>query len=114
MRCEVFILCSSLKVVTDREGEVPWLGHPVLARPDVVQVPEQEDEDQAEDEVAAPDIHQSHVIRAGRGGGWCDVTRLISPDYGLVHIGPVHPTGAGGLFEPHHDEAEGEAEVWDE
>ena len=53
--------------MTDREGEVPGLGHPVLAGPDVVQVPEQEDEDQAEDEVAAPDIHQSHVIRTGRG-----------------------------------------------
>ena len=39
---------------------------------------------------------------------------LVLPDYWLVYIGPVHPTGAGGLFEPHHDEAEGEAEVWDE
>ena len=44
-----------------------------------------------------------------------DVVRgHILPDNWLVYIRPVHPTGAGGLLEPHHDEAEGEAEVWDE
>ena len=59
--------CVLFRVVTDREGEVPGLGHPVLPRPDVVQVAEQEDEDQAGDEVAPPDIHQSHVVRAARG-----------------------------------------------
>ena len=51
-------------VVTYTEGEVPGLGHPVLARPDIVQVPQQDDEHQAGDQVAAPDIHQCHVIRA--------------------------------------------------
>ena len=51
-------------VETYSEGEVPGLSHPVLARPDVVQVPEEDDEHQAGDDVTAPDIHESHVIRA--------------------------------------------------
>ena len=52
--------------MTYTEGEIPWLGHPVLARSDIVHVPQQDDEDQTGDQVAAPDIHQCHVIRAVR------------------------------------------------
>ena len=54
----------TVSVVTYSEGEVPWLSHTVLAWPDIVQVPEEDDEHQAGDEVTAPDIHQCHVIRA--------------------------------------------------
>ena len=51
-------------VETYSEGEVPGLSHPVLARSDVVQVPEEDDEHQAGHQVAHPDIHQCHVVRA--------------------------------------------------
>ena len=54
----------SVSVVTYSEGEVPWLSHTVLAWPDIVQVPEEDDEHQAGDDVTAPDIHECHVIRA--------------------------------------------------
>ena len=80
-----------------REGEVPGLSNAILAGSDIVQVPQQDGEHQTGDQVAAPHVDQGHVVGADHRGG---------------HIGPVHPPGAVRLSEPHHDEAEGETQVW--
>ena len=71
------MFCCQVRAVTYREGEVPGLSHTVLPRSDVVQVPQQAGEHQAGDEVAQPDIHQCHVVRAVvRQAGLTDETRI--------------------------------------
>ena len=44
------------------ERKVQWLCNTILPGPDIVQVPQQDEEDDAGDDVGAPDVHQSEVV----------------------------------------------------
>ena len=75
------------------ERKVQWLCNTIFPRPDIVQVPQQDEEDDAGDDVGAPDVQQGEVVD------------------GCVDCVPGHPRRSVCVFEPNHDDTKLKAKV---